>query len=233
MSRVLYAVRVRPSFRFWEPYSQGDIVLRRFPEVSGLFATYAEAVAFTQEALPIEGNPFAGRWWWGNGEVLSLRLFDPDWRDYPTSSYGTSWKLDALCEKFLLLALLPPAESEWELPLTWQTWWEQTTQSWTTEQCEALRNYLELPPWRPNPFETELVHCEWGELHLEDKHEVLREELLTLAGQLGAPIPEFGAEQELYTWWEESASKLPADSREKLWRLLCPYPWEIVEVPLD
>lgn len=232
MSRLLYAVRVRPSFRFWEPYDDHRIVVRRFPEVSGLFASYAKAVVFTQETLPIDGNPFAVSWWWVANQVLSLRLSHPEWRDSVTSSYRSSWELNALCERLIAIALIPLAESEWDTPLAWQTWWEQATQGWTLEQSEALRRYLELPPWRPNPFQTEVVHFEWGTLHFEDQHEVLVDEFLALVAQLGAPIPEFSTEQGLYHWWEESAAKLPADSREQLWRLLCPYPWEIVEVPL-
>lgn len=231
MSRTLYAVRVRPSFRFWEKNNQ---VFRHHPEVAGLFATPTQAHRFAESHLPIEGNPFAVDWWnCSGGEVLQLSLYDPEYRGWSGHSERTHFTREDLFEKLIAIALIPPDEAEWEVPLTWQHWWERTTHHWEIEQREALRRYLELPPWRPNPFEAELISFEYGgELHLTDQHEVLLEELAALAKTLGAPLPESVPGMDwLLNWWFDKASVLPASAREQLWRLLCPYPWEIVEVP--
>ncbi|WP_309714369.1 hypothetical protein [Armatimonas sp.] len=247
MKQVLFVVRLHPSFRFWElPYQLGHddrSIMRRFPEVAALFPTRAHAVQFSAMTLPIGTNPFAVDYWtaYADDEVLTLNLYDPDWlsnpfdaelRDFESRRNFDVEEFSKSVEEQGFSFLKP---SEWDTPLAWQTWWEETTRNYSENQKQQLRKEWRLPNWRPNPFDTETIHLEWQDswlLWLDNKHEVLKEELSDLAVQLSVPILDLDAELALYHWWEKSASKLSAEAREKLWRLLCPHPWEIVEVPL-
>lgn len=239
MSKTLYAVRLHPQFRFWEPrywlQSDNNIILRRFPEIAGLFPTREQAEHFAATTLPIDANPFAVDWWhvW-TADVLSLSLYDPYWWDWPSDRFPGHQSSETLVEKIRVAGLAPPNPTDYGNPLAWQRWWETTTTDWSADRREALRQQLSLPPWRPNPFDTETITIEWYEpnlLHFENKHEILTEEFSALAQDLGVPLPESLTEQTLYFWWEESVAKLTPDARTQLWRLLCPYPWEIVPIP--
>lgn len=238
---TLYLVRLRTPHRLQASPHTAKII-RHSKDFEAVFATRAQANEFAATSTPICPNPF-GDYEISTSEGIIFRSYAfSDQLHLPWAlRYRKRIRGYDLAASIRSANLEPPLFASCCDLSEWQEWWDDITWGMATEEIDQLKHQLGISVLCTNPFrwaEVSRISNDDYDTYIvfKDHHAVFLEELQNLARSFGIPSPEvpefYRAPRALVLWWEEYAPQITDIQRAQIWRLVAPYPYEILEVEL-
>lgn len=226
-----YLVRLRYPFRF---ESSGEIWIERDDgHFWRLFGTPKAARQFTHHTLPVWLNPFGPGAQVNIHNVLTVH-----------HNMGVEDKcletlvmipLKELHERASSTTLEPLAEADCYDQGNWQAWWELVTETMTWPEQARLRRSLGVLPWVFNPFDYRFAWVYEESLCFQPfRQDCEMGWVVPGLRSLGLNTPDFQQPLEAWQkWWANEQEAMSDETRDLVWWLLMPYPYQIIEVELE
>ncbi|MGC4046082.1 MAG: hypothetical protein QM758_20005 [Armatimonas sp.] len=177
--------------------------------------------------MPINENPF------GKGAQIDINNNLQYHFNFNIYCNPFVFPIELLCNRIIEANLTPPEESDRYNLDFWQIWWETSIEKMSRFEQISLRRKLGLYCWSENPFSYKFM---W----IDD------DSLIIQLIDLSSPVSYFvdflnsihmsnpgmnATIEQWHQWWEDN-STWNESMKNFLWWLICPYPYEIVEVEL-
>ena len=250
MSRSLFIVRVRACHRLYESSwslrsaSEKSKMIRVENEFEKVFTSIRLAEDYIDSNYPVDINPFGHNYEVSVfGGIFQRFYCSPEWRsNFPPFRDWVQGTASELCEKIRQAGFEPPEKPDYCSQKVWKDWWESSTRSLSLLGKESLKTKIGIRTTHTNPFDCLSVFFVEGQdnavwLEFSDVHELLMEELVEIVESFGLSIRSALEEKDivlgLFVWWEEHKMNMTTLQRAQVWKLVDPFPYEIVEVPLE
>ena len=143
--------------------------------------------------------------------------------------------ISELNRRISLAGLESMEESDQQDQGNWIAWWEMVTDGITWAEQARLRRAFGVLPWAENPFDYRVAWLDTNVMCFHPyAHPCEMWRVVSGLKELGMEPPEATAPLEIWqAWWQTASVSMPEKQRDLVWWLLMPFPYEIVEVPLE
>jgi hypothetical protein len=230
VNKTLFIVRLRKTHRLFQDYRTNHII-RPTRAAETVFSSRDHAEAFAQEQTPVDVNPF--------GSVNELSFDNGIFtRQYLENNGNGIWASE-YNEEIRKTNLPVPTMAETYTTTNWIQWWDSATQDMTIAEKQKLKSRLTIAAVYSNPFDWTIIKNDLnrGDSWIEDVklHEFTQSELEKQLAPLPIPYLETSHNELDHArnkWWELHKNQLSDSQKAGIWKLVDPYPYEIVEVEL-